>query len=115
MIGGVRIAFGRNDTAYANVGNFGMSVKMLGALVERFAVRDVELDEVALSAVIKHALDWDPAREAMLSSGLAPTTPGVTLAPARGTSPDNRIIVADADTTRDADHVWHGCASACWR
>lgn len=65
---------------------------------ERFAVRDVEWGEVASGAVIKHALDCDLARETMLSSGLASTTPGVTIARARGASPDNRIMVADADT-----------------
>jgi acetyl-CoA C-acetyltransferase len=55
----------------------------------------VELGEVALGAVIKHAADWNLAREALLSSGLAPTTPGITTARACGTSLDNAIIVAN--------------------
>ncbi|TAM05168.1 MAG: acetyl-CoA C-acyltransferase, partial [Rhodanobacter sp.] len=42
VIGGVRIPFCRNNTAYADVGNFGMSVKVLGALVERFGLHGVE-------------------------------------------------------------------------
>jgi acetyl-CoA C-acetyltransferase len=95
VIGGVRIPFCRNNTAYADVGNFGMSVKVLGALVERFGLHGVELGEVALGAVIKHASDWNLAREALLSSGLAPTTPGITTARACGTSLDNAIIVAN--------------------
>ena len=95
VIGGVRIPFCRNNTAYADVGNFGMSVKVLGALVERFSLHGVELGEVALGAVIKHSLDWNLAREAVLSSGLAPTTPGITTARACGTSLDNTIIVAN--------------------
>ncbi|MEO5813312.1 MAG: acetyl-CoA C-acetyltransferase [Rhodanobacter sp.] len=95
VIGGVRIPFCRNNTAYADVGNFGMSVKVLGALVERFGLHGVELGEVALGAVIKHSLDWNLAREALLSSGLAPTTPGITTARACGTSLDNTIIVAN--------------------
>ena len=62
VIGGIRIPFCRNNTAYADVGNFGMSVKVLGALVERFGLHGVELGEVALGAVIKHSSDWNLAR-----------------------------------------------------
>ncbi len=120
VIGGVRIPFCRNNTAYADVGNFGMSVKVLGTLVERFGLHGVELGEVALGAVIKHASDWNLARDALLSSGLAPTTPGITTARACGTSLDNVIIVANkiavgqieagiaagADTTSDVPIVY---------
>ena len=120
VIGGVRIPFCRNNTTYADVGNFGMSVKVLGALVERFGLHGVELGEVALGAVIKHSADWNLAREALLSSGLAPTTPGITTARACGTSLDNAIIVANkiavgqieagiaagADTTSDVPIVY---------
>ncbi|GGY35390.1 acetyl-CoA acetyltransferase [Rhodanobacter panaciterrae] len=95
VVGGVRIPFCRNNTAYADVGNFGMSVKVLGALVERFGLHGVELGEVAMGAVIKHSSDWNLAREALLSSGLAPTTPGITTARACGTSLDNAIIIAN--------------------
>jgi acetyl-CoA C-acetyltransferase len=95
VIGGVRIPFCRHNTAYAEVGNFGMSVKVLGALVERFGLHGRELGEVALGAVLKHASDWNIAREAVLSSGLAPTTPGITTARACGTSLDNAILIGN--------------------
>ncbi|MEO5559310.1 MAG: acetyl-CoA C-acetyltransferase [Dokdonella sp.] len=103
IIGGVRIPFCRNNTAYAEVGNFGMAVKTLGALVERFDLHGVELGEVAYGAVIKHAFDWNLAREATLSSGLAPTTPGITTARACGTSLDNAIIIANKIATGQID------------
>lgn len=120
IIGGVRIPFCRNNTAYADVGNFGMAVKTLGALVERFGLHGLELGEVAYGAVIRHAADWNLAREATLSSGLAPTTPGITTARACGTSLDNAIIIANkiamgqidvgiaggADTTSDVPIVY---------
>ncbi len=95
IIGGVRIPFCRNNTAYADVGNFGMAVKTLGSLVERFGLHGLELGEVAFGAVIKHASEWNLAREAVLSSGLAPTTPGITTARACGTSLDNAILIAN--------------------
>ena len=90
-----RIPFCRNNTAYADVGNFGMAVKTLGALVERFDLHGVELGEVAFGAVIKLAADWNLAREATLSSGLSPLTPGITTARACGTSLDNSIFIAN--------------------
>jgi len=120
IIGGVRIPFCRNNTAYAEVGNFGMAVKTLGALVERHGLHGLELGEVAFGSVIKHASDWNIAREATLSSGLAATTPGITTARACGTSLDNAIIIANkiasgqieagiaggADTTSDVPIVY---------
>jgi len=99
VIGGVRIPFCRNNTAYADVGNFGMSVKVLGSLVERYGLHGQELGEVAMGAVIKHSSEWNLAREAVLSSGLAPTTPAITTARACGTSLDNAIIIANKIAT----------------
>src|SRR6202012_3540580 len=99
IIGGVRIPFCRNNTAYTDVGNFGMSVKTMGSLVEKFDLHGVELGEVAWGAVIKHSSEWNLAREALLSSGLAPTTPGITTARACGTSLDNAIIIANKIAT----------------
>jgi acetyl-CoA C-acetyltransferase len=120
IIGGVRIPFCRNNTAYADVGNFGMSVKVLGSLVERFGLHGQELGEVAMGAVIKHSFDWNLAREATLSSGLAPTTPGITTVRACGSSLDNTIdvgnkiamgqieagIAGGSDTTSDVPIVY---------
>ena len=120
IIGGVRIPFCRNNTAYADIGNFGMSVKVLGSLVERFGLHGQELGEVAMGAVIKHVFDWNLAREATLSSGLAPTTPGITTVRACGSSLDNTIdvgnkiamgqieagIAGGSDTTSDVPIVY---------
>ncbi|MGY0560576.1 acetyl-CoA C-acetyltransferase [Luteimonas sp. A277] len=95
VLGGVRIPFCRRNTAYADVGNLGMSVRTLGALVERFGLHGQQLGEVAMGAVIKHSSDWNLGREAALSSGLSPLTPGITLQRACGTSLDSIITVAN--------------------
>ncbi|ALS93280.1 acetyl-CoA C-acetyltransferase [Xanthomonas oryzae] len=95
ILGGVRIPFCRQNTAYADVGNLGMSVRTLGALVERFGLHGQLLGEVAMGAVIKHSSDWNLAREATLSSGLSPLTPGITLQRACGTSLDSLITIAN--------------------
>ena len=95
ILGGVRIPFCRNNTAYADVGNLGMSIRTLGALVERFGLHGQRLGEVAMGAVIKHSSDWNLGREAALSSGLAPETPGITLQRACGTSLDTIVTVGN--------------------
>jgi len=95
ILGGVRIPFCRQNTAYADVGNMGMSVRTLGALVERFGLHGQQLGEVAMGAVIKHSSDWNLGREAALSSGLSPLTPGITLQRACGTSLDSVITVGN--------------------
>jgi len=95
ILGGVRIPFCRNNTAYADVGNLGMSIRTLGALVERYGLHGKRLGEVAMGAVIKHSADWNLGREAALSSGLAPETPGITLQRACGTSLDSIITVGN--------------------
>ena len=95
ILGGVRIPFVRNNTAYHDVGNLGMSIRTLGALVEKFGLHGEVLGEVAMGAVLKHSSDWNLGREAALSSGLSPLTPGITLQRACGTGLDTVITVGN--------------------
>jgi acetyl-CoA C-acetyltransferase len=94
VLGGVRIPFCRQNTAYVGLGNRELSIHTLGALVEKFQLHDQALGEVAMGAVIKHAADWNLAREAALSSGLSPKTPGITMQRACGTSLDTLLHIA---------------------
>jgi len=95
VLGGARIPFCRQNTAYADVGNLGMSVRTLGAVVEKFGLQGQVLGEVAMGAVLKHSSDWNLGREAALSSGLSPLTPGLTMQRACGTSLDTIVTVAN--------------------
>ncbi|HET8898478.1 MAG TPA: acetyl-CoA C-acetyltransferase [Rhodanobacteraceae bacterium] len=95
ILGGIRIPFCRMNSGYAEVGNLGMSIKVLGALVERYGLHGVELGDVIFGAVMKHPRDWNLAREAALASGLAQTTPGYTVTRACGTSLDAAITAAN--------------------
>ncbi len=95
VLGGVRIPFCKNNTAYFDVGNLGMSVKTLGALVEKFGLQGEQLGEVAMGAVLKHSSDWNLAREALLSSGLSPLTPGITMQRACGTGLDTVVAMGN--------------------
>jgi acetyl-CoA C-acetyltransferase len=99
VLGGVRIPFCRQNTAYADVGNLGMSVRTLGALVEKFGLHGQQLGEVAMGAVIKHSSDWNLGREAALSSGLSALTPGITMQRACGTSLDTIVAIGNKIAT----------------
>ena len=95
IIGGVRIPFCRNNSVYFDIGNMGLSIKTLGALVEKYNLQDKVLGEVAMGAVLKHSSDFNLAREATLSSGLSPLTPGLTMQRACGTGLDTVIAIGN--------------------
>ena len=86
IVGSLRIPFARAHTAYRNCSNQQMMSKVLASLVEKFELNGERLGDVSLGAVIKHAQDWNLARESTLSSGLAPETPAFDIQRACGTS-----------------------------
>lgn len=120
VLGGVRIPFCRSHTAYADLTNLDMLTSALTGLVERFALHGAHVDEVVGGAVVTHAKDWNLAREAVIGSPLAPTTPAITMMQACGTSLQGALglaakiatgqidsgIAMGSDTTSDAPVVF---------
>lgn len=86
ILGGCRIPFARQNTAYAQSSNLEMLTAALAGLVERFGLKGMRLGEVAAGAVLKHSRDANLSREALLSSQLAPETPGYDVQMACATS-----------------------------
>lgn len=86
VIGGVRTPFCRSNTLYADLSNLDMMTVALNGLVERYNLKGVHIDEVVGGAVVTHSKDFNLAREAVLNTKLATSTPGVTLMQACGTS-----------------------------
>lgn len=95
IVGGVRIPFARAYGAYASVGNPEMLTETLRALVDRMSLRGERLGDVIAGAVIKHSKDWNLTREAVLSSGLDPATPGLDVQRACGTSLEAAVLVGN--------------------
>ncbi len=95
IIGGVRIPFARSYTAYAKASNQDMLTAAFRAVVERFKLQGERLGDAAAGAVIKHPRDYNLTREAVLSSGLHPQTPGVDLQRACGTSLEAAILIGN--------------------
>jgi acetyl-CoA C-acetyltransferase len=99
IIGGQRIPFCRAHTNYAKASNHEMMAATLRALVERYGLKGQKLGDVVLGAVLKHSRDFNLAREAVLSSGLAAETPGLDVQRACGTSLSAALIVASRIAT----------------
>jgi acetyl-CoA C-acetyltransferase len=93
IVGGTRIPFCRSHTAYAKSSNQDMMTATLDTLVSQFKLAGAELGDVSLGAVIKHSHDWNLARECVLGTELAPTTPAFDLQRACGTSLEAAIIL----------------------
>ena len=120
VVGGVRIPFCRSNTFYADQSNLDMMAASLNGLVDRYGLKDQHIDEVVGGAVVTHSKDWNLAREAVLSTKLAPSTPGVTMIQACGTSLQAALgsaakiatgeiesaISTGSDTTSDAPIVF---------
>lgn len=86
VLGGVRIPFCRSNTLYADQSNLEMLTATLNGLVEKYHLEGAHIDEVVGGAVVTHSRDWNLAREAVLGTNLAPSTPGITMMQACGTS-----------------------------
>ena len=63
-----------------------MLTATLNGLVDKYDLKGVHIDEAIGGAVVSHSKDWNLAREAVLGTRLAPTTPGITIQQACGTS-----------------------------
>ncbi|MEM8643886.1 MAG: acetyl-CoA C-acetyltransferase [Pseudomonadota bacterium] len=121
VLGGIRTPFCRSHTAYAELSNLDMLTTALTGLAETFSLEGMHIDEVVGGAVVTHTKDWNLAREAVIGSPLAATTPAITMMQACGTSLQGALGVAakiasgqiecgiamGSDTTSDAPIVVH--------
>lgn len=120
VLGGSRIPFCRSNTLYADLSNLDMMSAALNGLVDKFKLKGQHIDEVVGGAVVTHSKDFNLAREAVLSTKLATSTPGITLIQACGTSLQAAMmsaakiatgeiesaIAVGSDTTSDAPIVF---------
>ncbi|MFF1294096.1 MULTISPECIES: acetyl-CoA C-acetyltransferase [unclassified Streptomyces] len=117
IIGGTRVPFARSDGPYATASNQEMLTAVVDALVERHGLQEPgAVGEFVAGAVLKHSRDFNLARETVLGSRLAPTTPAYDIQQACGTglqaviAAANKIalgqtesaIAGGADTASDA-------------
>ncbi|MET8074789.1 acetyl-CoA C-acetyltransferase [Streptomyces sp. NPDC005303] len=117
IVAGTRVPFARSDGPYATASNQEMLTAALDALVERHGLQGPgAVGEFVAGAVLKHARDFNLARETVLGSKLDPRTPAYDIQQACGTglqavvAAANKIalgqtasaIAGGADTASDA-------------
>ena len=95
ILGANRIPFARSNGAYAELSNQEMLTAALQGLAARFELAGETMGEVVAGAVLKHPRDHGLTREAVLGSGLAPTTPAYDIQQACGTGLEAAILVAN--------------------
>ncbi|GAB2764230.1 acetyl-CoA C-acetyltransferase [Amycolatopsis magusensis] len=95
IVGGNRIPFARSNGPYAQASNQDMLTAALDGLVSRFSLQGERIGEVAAGAVLKHARDFNLARECVLGSKLSPETPAADLQMACGTGLQAIVTVAN--------------------
>ena len=95
ILGGSRIPFARQNSAYVNSNNIDMLTAAIDGLVDRFGLQGQRLGEVAAGAVLKHSRDANISREAVMQSRLAPQTPAYDVQQACATSLESTILVGN--------------------
>ncbi|MBA2739855.1 MAG: acetyl-CoA C-acyltransferase, partial [Nocardioidaceae bacterium] len=95
VVGGNRIPFARSNAQYAQASNADMLTAAIDGLAARFSLAGERVGEVVAGAVLKHSRDFNLARESVLGSVLAPTTPAHDLQQACDTGLQAVIAVAD--------------------
>lgn len=108
IVGGVRTPFCRANGAYEDQTNLAMLITVLDGLAEKYGLEGAHIDEVTGGAVVTHAKDWNLAREAVIGSKLAPTTPGITMMQACGTSIQSALGIGAKIATGQIE-----CGIAC--
>ena len=95
ILGGNRIPFARQFSAYAEASNQDMLTAAIEGLVARYGLAGERLGEVVAGAVIKHSRDFNLARESVLGSSLHPTTPAYDIQQACGTGLQAAILLSN--------------------
>jgi acetyl-CoA C-acetyltransferase len=95
ILGGARIPFARQNTAYATKSNQDMLTAAFKGLVDKYQLHGERLGDAAAGAVLKHSRDFNLCRESLLSSGLAPETPAFDVQQACGTGLEAAICIGN--------------------
>ncbi len=95
VLGGNRIPFARSNTTYSDASNQEMLTAAIDGLATRFGLEGERVGEVVAGAVLKHARDFNLARESVLGSKLSPETPANDIQQACATGLQAAIGVAN--------------------
>jgi len=85
VLGSARIPFAKSQTNYANVSRKDLMTASLTALVEKYNLKGKLIPDTALGAVMNSVVDFNLARECLLSTSVHPDSPAYNVQRACGT------------------------------
>ena len=94
IIGGIRTPFVKSMTCYQHITTQALMTATLKMLVQRYDLKNRQVGDVALGAVMKSSSCWNLSRECVLDSGLDPHTPAYDVQRACGTSLETTLQLA---------------------
>lgn len=86
IVGSARIPFARAYTVYNDIDNLAMLTTAVEGLVQAYGLKGQHIGELVGGAVTNPQRYWNLAREVVLKTSLARSTPGITMSIACGTS-----------------------------
>jgi acetyl-CoA C-acetyltransferase len=95
ILGGNRIPFARSNGPYAQASNQDMLTSAVDGLAARFGLGGEAVDEVVAGAVLKHARDFNLAREVVMGSALDDATAAFDVQQACDTGIQAAILAAN--------------------
>jgi acetyl-CoA C-acetyltransferase len=95
ILGGNRIPFARSNGPYAQASNQDMLTSTIDGLVARFGLAGDTVDELVAGAVLKHARDFNLARECVMGSALDDATAAFDVQQACDTGIQAAILAAN--------------------
>jgi acetyl-CoA C-acetyltransferase len=95
ILGGNRIPFARSNGPYAQASNQDMLTSAIDGLVARFGLAGEAVDEVVAGAVLKHARDFNLARECVMGSALDDATAAFDVQQACDTGIQAAVLAAN--------------------
>jgi acetyl-CoA C-acetyltransferase len=95
ILGGNRIPFARSNGPYAQASNQDMLTSAIDGLAARFGLGGEAVDELVAGAVLKHARDFNLARECVMGSALDDATAAFDVQQACDTGIQAAILAAN--------------------
>lgn len=108
IVSAVRTAIGSFNGSLASTSAIDLGATVIKAAIERAKIDSLHVDEVIMGNVLQAGLGQNPARQALLKSGLAETVCGFTVNKVCGSGLKSVALAAQAFRQVRRRALWRG-------
>ena len=108
IVSAVRTAIGSFNGSLASTSAIDLGATVIKAAIERATIASLHIDEVIMGNVLQAGLGQNPARQALLKSGLAETVCGFTVNKVCGSGLKSVALAAQAIQAGQAQSIVAG-------